>query len=505
MADLPDVVLWKVFDFLPISERLRVRSTCKTWKFVIETYNSPQSLCIYSIKYPGNERWCFSNKKVTEDEMVYLKYRPDLSCRFCLRQEFFRNLQSVYLYAIKKKVGPFLQEMHYLTRLKMLKVDREITKPTVLSSFSLEKLSLKARCEIELNTPNLNSLALWMNSEQSGKTVNFRFPSKLKHLECIKFTSNLSQLKNLETLVCQEVTPDFRLNDVECLTRLEIWPTEQQLPMVMRIQEERTRLKRNELELIVSGFSEELVSCERNNYPGNLWLTPAYLEQIKRNRPKFVGVAPWYACLDIETLLRHPDRVPNELFKHFPNLDYTHWIPADRLPSRLEDLGISESRLIETIQISNPQRLDIKVPELTQGFYNQLGRLESVKVLNLRIDLKIFDFDCLLNLKNLVIVGIQYETFPIEFVCKLVKNLRFFFNSNFYTFGCPIVLLIAFERRPENLIPGALNRHFHINLYDSGTTQFFFTKSCKDVDELVGEIRSLERNKLLQQYLQYFA
>lgn len=54
------VVLREVFDFLSIPERLKFRFICKVWKFVIEsldeTFSSFESLCIYSIDYPCNER-----------------------------------------------------------------------------------------------------------------------------------------------------------------------------------------------------------------------------------------------------------------------------------------------------------------------------------------------------------------------------------------------------------------------------------------------------------------
>ena len=48
-----------VFDFLSISEKLRLKFTCKTWKFGIETFNWPQSLAIYSTKCVPNIRKIF--------------------------------------------------------------------------------------------------------------------------------------------------------------------------------------------------------------------------------------------------------------------------------------------------------------------------------------------------------------------------------------------------------------------------------------------------------------
>lgn len=47
------------------------------------------------------------------------------------------------------------------------------------------------------NWRHLNSLVIWTAYGQSDLLVKFRFPSKAKHLECFRFTANLSQLKNL--------------------------------------------------------------------------------------------------------------------------------------------------------------------------------------------------------------------------------------------------------------------------------------------------------------------
>lgn len=118
-ADLPAEVLKKVFDLLSIRERLRLRSTCKAWKSVIESFNLPQNLKIYSTKRPYNERWCFSNQIVTEDEMLYLKFNCDPSRRFSLKIEFFRqNLLSLSLYYVNylNELDLFLEELNGLCR-----------------------------------------------------------------------------------------------------------------------------------------------------------------------------------------------------------------------------------------------------------------------------------------------------------------------------------------------------------------------------------------------------
>ena len=433
MADLPVVVLGEIFDFLSIPERLRVRTTCKKWKFVIETFNSPQSLCLYSTGYPSRQRWCFSNQKVTEDEMLYLKRDYGAGHRFDPRVEFLRNLQKIYLYYIGERVGCFLQELNHLTRLKVLMIEEvkgeiKITnQPITLSLPCLEKLSLKcSKCDLELETPKLNSFVVWAIFNQDNLLVKFCFPLKVKHLECFNFTSNLSQLKNLETLVCQEITFDFRLADFESLTRLEIWPSERQLETVRRTQKERNRLNRSGLELIVSGFKEELIGCDINKCNNSLHLNESYLEQIERNRTKFVGSAPWKASLEIGALVQFADRIPNELFERFLNIRCIRIL----LVSPLEELGIYQSRLIEIIKRLNPEIIRTRM-NLTNEFYDQLSRIESIK--KLIITIRGNNYGCLLNLKNLNFISIASETIPVDFICKMVEQLRFLSFFEFST------------------------------------------------------------------------
>ena len=508
MADLPIVVLREIFDFLTIPERLRVRSTCKTWKFVIETFKSPKSLCIYSTSYPYNEKWCFSNEKVAENEMFYLKYHYEAHRRFSLQMRFFRNLERVYLYSTKEKADLFLAEVHQLTQLKVLMIEGNVQFKTLRSS-SIEKLSLRTiyhSIELELETPNLNSIVMQSMLSKNDPLVIFRFPSKVKHLECLRFNEKLSQLKNLETLVCQEITFDFQLSEFESLKRLEIWPTDHQLPMVVRIQQERNRLKRNDLELIVSGFREELISCERDRSCLNV--TTAYLQQMERNRTKLVGPAPWCASLDIDTFIRHPDRFTDELFEHFPNVIYTHGYSIRRLMynqphNRTEDQGTFESRLIEILQKIKPRELELIGLDLTERFFDQIASLESIKRLTLEISLKNFNFHCLLSLRNLEFLRIhrvQTEIFSIDFLCELVKRQKFLYIAQFSVGS--LVIFMEFEIRRVNFTPEQLYTPFCL-YYDYAHGQERrkkFVTRFSNADEMAVGIRRMSQDEQIQQY-----
>ena len=506
MLDLPLVTARKIFDHLSIEERLKARCVCKTWKFVIETFSRPQSLCVYSTKYPSGERWCLSDQKVNEIETLHLRFNDDLEPRRpSLRMGFFQYLQKVYLY---QWATHFLEELNQLTKLKVLMIgDLFLTKPITWNLPNLEKLSIgpsygllsDGKVGIELNTPNLNSVVLHSSPIRNSQeiVINLLFPLKVKYLECLEFNQKLRHLENLETLVCQDITFDFQLNDFRSLTRLEIWPTDTQLPMVRRIREERDRLRRNGLQLICSGFKEELISCGRNfliffmPVKKDVELTSAYLQEIERNRAQFEG-CPWKTSISLKTIVQCLNQITDKLLDCLPNFDQIY---ADR-PVILED-GFSQSRLIEVIQKSRPSRLSIPDSlNLTRESFVQLTRIESLKNLIIEINLEDFPFDTLLNLKVLETLEIQSPTISIEFLCKMVRQMKHLSKFQFHSssqFNITMTfneLVVSAQRRPC-----AFRYHLAYEYKENQLDfkQYLHSKCYVEINEMVRDIRTMAK------------
>ena len=377
MADLPEIVLSEIFDFLSLPERLRVRLTCKKWNFVFETFGRLQNLCLYSTDYPYNERWCCSDQIVAKHDMLHLKYGSEGSQRFDLTNELFRNLQKVYLHEIGENIDRLLAQVNCLTRLKVLVLNDRRIQTRALRSSSLERLSLKCNEfeHFELDTPNLSALVLarrsgWFVSRRRGEqAIEFCFPWTVKYLQCGAFNLNLSRLSNLQTLVCKEITFDFQLNDFKALTRLEIWPAQQsQLQMVRRIEEQRTGLKRSDLELLVSGFKEQFVFCEFRG--DTIVMRETYLKRIESDRCNFVGTAPWKMEIELGSLIKYAGRIPSELFEHFAG--------CRRLLESYDRLKENEFSLSDLIELMKRSKATYwcfseRCWNLSQEFYNQVG------------------------------------------------------------------------------------------------------------------------------------
>lgn len=498
MDDLPEVALRKVFAFLSIPGRFRARATCKKWKFVID--NSPKSLCIYHESYPCKEKWRFSGQKVLENEMVELNVDRENGCRFDLRGAFFRNLQKVYLYHSDEAVDRFFEQLSQFTRLKTLMIKGGRMKFKTLSSSGLEQLFLESDGfdELELATPNLSSLILWIHPETGqNQSVKFLFPLKPKHLECLQFSANLSQLKNLETLVCQEITFDFSLNDFKSLRKLEVWSFD----AFRTAQQQRRRLKRKNLEMIASGFEEKVVAfstqehcfCRRENHRCELRLSPPYLAMVEKNWSRLVGSTPWKFEISLTNLVRHADRVPREFFDKFR----IEKIEGDDLA---EELGqIEQSNLTELLKRASPSRLLLRNLRLKPEFAEQLSCIKSIKRVSGVAGLKGLHY--LLHLTYLEQIVSNFETISIDFLCKMVKELKFFKHFQLHSMTEDFHLYITLYKRSE---------HHGVLLQEKKGCPFSFSyyygilevsKHFELADELVQEIKRMKENDLIQRFL----
>ena len=502
MVDLPVVVLKKVFAFLDIRERLRVRSTCKTWRFMVDTLSYQQSLCIYSISYPYNKRWCFSDQRVVEDEMIYLKLDREAGHRFDLRMEFFRNLQKVYLYKTGDKTEHFLEEVNQLTRLQVLMIKESWIKLRTLSSSSLERLSLKLFCcdHIKLDTPNLSSFVLWVDRRgeiyfppgNHPGIVEFHFPLKVKHLECTEFNLNLGQLKNLETLVCRTITFDFKLDEFKSLVRTELWS----LDAFQLMRNEKNRLNRASLQIVASGFDGETVAgeligiqeeffCRPERFGGShLELSGSYLKNAERNQWNLVGSIPWNFQVEYATLLPFVSRIPKDFFSKLRISQFN----LTEFPLNVSE--IDQATLVELMERSQPSFLKLNF-KLSQDTFERIGRIQSIKSLFVRLNEKL---DCLLSLRNLEVIRIfDSAKISIDFICRLFKQLKFFSILLFFPNLFPhLGLLITYHKnRLEEEDDFVLEYPFSIHFSSS-------EKLCRDLNELVEEVEKLRENQKIQ-------
>lgn len=237
MDELPILVVQEIVSYLSLKDRLKCRLVSKHWKFAIETAAGPRSLCIYSRDYPVGLKWCFCGGEAICEDMTFYRAAsdPEIFIDFYSRIELFENLRKLCLYRIKMdkflKDLPLLKKLEVLMIIQFIYTNGQTPLRIELKSSSLKKFLVKNRAQggqsvvdlIDFNTPNLSSL-VFLHHHGSVDSVKFRYPGKIKHLECVEFESSMSELTNLETLNCLKIVCPFKLTDFESLQKLELFP-----------------------------------------------------------------------------------------------------------------------------------------------------------------------------------------------------------------------------------------------------------------------------------------
>ena len=507
LDSLPVVALAKIFDFLSIQKRLEMKLVCKKWKFIVETMSHQSSLCVYSLNYPYNHRWCFSGQKVEEEQMLYLKFSHEPGRWFNLKMPFFGHLQKVYLHQIGPKISHFIEEVHLLANLKVLMIDERKIEFLKLSLPNLEKFSFKCSCFdlVDLDTPKLSSITFWSRHsfEPCKRRMKSHFPLKVKHLECLEFNSNFSCLINVESLICQEITVGFSLEDYKSLTRLELFPIdESQLQLTRRLWEEREQLARTDLKMVVSGFKEELVfhALSRSLSHAYFRFAPQYLEKAITNFPNLVDYIPWGFTFSVPTSIEYASSIPANFVDKFVAIKEIHISHPE-----LKITESQEASLIELIRRCEPEVLSVLALHLREPFFEQLSRVQSIQCLRIGRYLGNVKFDHFLKFKNLTFLLISFEKIETEFICKLFEQLKLLANFSFTSYKIGIDIFFIQYRHYMEYIPEYYDFErpymFLYYDYDLDGSDPIYDKNCKDVAELTSEVKQMKENETLKNIL----
>lgn len=464
--ELPLLVLQEIFSFLSWPDRLKCKGVSKQWKFVIETAGAPP-LCLYTREFPGKLKWCFSDRDVLSEDTVYLD--PDKFGRLSSKIKLFRGLQKLCLFRVE--LSQVLKDLHLLRELKVLmihhcwkKTDENIT----LNLSCLEKFSLKESHffqmfdSIDFNTPNLSSLVVWNGAGLSSQAptelkIKFRFPLQIRHLECVLFDSNLCVLRNLESLICQKIVCPFTLEDFGSLRILELFPRkENELEYIRAIMDEKRRIKRDRLEIIVCGFKDLCVTFQPEDQEDQVHsrsfdLNEHYLREVAEHPDKLVGHIPWEVVCwwSFPAFYRIFREIPENFIKKIVNFNEIRIGDSKR---RRKMKCPNSTYVLQLLAQSRPKRVIISY-DFDREFYKQLVSIKSIEELNVNARYENLDFDLFLELQNLRSLRVRTEKLPIEFISKIfqLKFMRsFVFSySKFY---------IAFALSEEN------NFYFDLNI-----------------------------------------
>ena len=512
--NFPILVLYEIFSFLSLPERLKCKLVCKYWKFAVETGPGLQSLCVYLLNFPVKLKWCFSKQNVIKEETFspYGKFR-NLSSKI----DLFKDLQKLCFFHVD--TTEFLKDLSLLKKLKVLMIEdyyiwkenRQDDKNLHLKfdSSSLEKLSFKffnhaysfetpIIKSIEFNTPKLNSLVFWNDasslSSRAKFPVSFRFPPlTIRHLECIEFNSNLSELKNLETLVCQKIVCPFSLKNFKSLQRLELFPREEnELDYIKVIIGQKKSLKRLSLEILVCGFKDLLVVCTPWNPPTSteFELNGDFFKQVVKHPDHFVGQIPWkFVLWNFQTFFPLFKQLPRDVCTQFANVWFINVSPASRRTKWVPD-PFDVLQLLIQIQ---PDRVEIGF-SFPKEFYEKLVSCQFIKDLGLREKYENLDCDLFLKLEYLESLSVRTEKLPIQFIPKLFRALVYLDSFSFWYSKFAFTI---YNRQSHYTIYQHVFRKKIIDDITQMTEHKYLRDLMKDLEILKNENKPYLRNCLL--------
>lgn len=495
MEKLPILALRKIFSYLTLQEKLRCKLVSKSLKSAVEA-DGPRSLCIYSgARYPYNEKWDFLERNVTYEEIVFSNHKKnhDFSAMITL----FRDLEELFLFFVCKFNDFIVRELPLLSQLKVLVIDNPAFNENhkyehlTFNSSSLEKLSFKCPGfddfkSIEFNTPNLNSLVLWINENASRSfklQLKFSCPLKVRHLECFHFIASMRVLKNLETLNCQKIVCQFALEKFELLGKLELFPREEsEFGYIRELIRDKKILRRENLEITVCGFKDLLVSVHRSS--GEIFnLKQPFLDQAAKHHENLTGRVPWMFRIGSLELKEFDQIFKGEIRELFLR---TFTIESIYLDARYfgkmdQHLNIDQNSFLQLLTEANPKSVTILSCDFNQEFYQHLATIKSITSLDILEKSKNLDLDQFLKLEYLSQLKIHTDKMPIAFIRKVLEMsflLKFSFRSSYFS--------MILSRR------GAYTFHLSVS-----TKKLFTPKEYYDsFDTLDGLIENLERVKI---------
>ena len=444
VPQLPDLALLKIFRWISLSERAKLKRVCKRWNFLIESMKQV-CLCVYGTRFPEGEY------------LAYKRPEPDRrnAIRVCsvdavpnLTGPPFRSVDYLYLLAIEN--WRFMTDLNHLTKLKEL----------VICHQSFEWLNLKLPClsvlclkkasftHLDLDAEQLTTFVFWGKfGDFAFCSVNFRHPETLKVLEyeSYVFENALQEFCNLEHLT--GVQQCHSPIDLRALPKLKT------LDLVARTESTNGRGLNVEMSSMVQGMSQR----------PDVHISSLGLED-------YLFVFAWYRCtfLDVDHnyLIRYDTRVNpisfpimissfGQIAKKFHERSYYDYYDSD------DDSDDSE----EISQIEIPKSFFIKVPHISsiymstssdprnlvdflrksrcpvlrvlnkghQEFFNQISYLTSITTLIIRTSANVrsvpaLNFDFLVNMISLVNLELRIcpQKWPLDSILRAVKKCKFF-------------------------------------------------------------------------------
>lgn len=345
MNDLPILVLSKIFSYLSLQQRLKLRLVSKLWKLLLEEIHQ-KILCVCV-------SGCSLKVRYDEEDIVEVSEFSEV-----WNFHYFRNPDVIE--KVKKLIflndrhrSNFLPDLNLFSQLEVLKIYRgminwpEDTRNLTWNLANLRTLGFidaGFSIKIKVNSRNQRNLIFYNYPYRRGKIV-VEQPKKVKFLHCLYFNWDFNDFNYLEHLIAMEMDmPVFlftRLKRVEVFSSVLIRSPQ---PAIQSLEKYRNRFP-TDLEVFMNGFAyppPDKVLEMRNgcSYYG-YFFNKERLKVMLDNFSRIVLPFPWRTHIDYDSDSSFPDAF-FVLFNQIDSVDVKSNVDTERLIRFLQKAAIVE-------------------------------------------------------------------------------------------------------------------------------------------------------------------
>lgn len=416
-VNVPVLVLREILRHLGVKEKCQLRRVCKYLRELVDS--TPQNLILYGRDQLIRGQWPSTNEEIKETEMMKISGQIEAN-NFSFENPFFRSVRKLLIDQIHFRT--LFSSLRYLEQLEVLCLNISNNQKW-LEEFTLELSNVKilsvCNSNLTLQAPRLEKLYTRISSHLK---LRLKYPETLRFLECY-FMKSIPGFVNLEELVCEELDSSFDLNDYPKLKRLNLCPTRRTLPNVKRVIEQKERLGRLDLEILICGFRGSIGTVIRDQILENRYFNlanSAFVVELAPNYSNMVGRFPFQITISHHDLVDHFDPVPGDFFHKFPNIEMV-----------IVDREVDEKHLISFLRRSWTSGLCLETL-FSQDLYDQLPLLKAISYLEITKAKKQTNFNFLGNFRNLSTVVLFQSQIPIRAIRRAFENSERFRHFHIY-------------------------------------------------------------------------
>lgn len=265
--DIP-LILNKVFSFLSLTERLRVRMVCKEWYNFVNFIEQRDVLCVFEAISPYKLKWPSDSRYVREAVKIN-------SSRLDFKDAFLKNLKSLFIYSVDMtSFSIFLGSLVNLEELSLEHFSwQKLKNPDEWNLPNPKTLNLRnIDLELVLCAPKLESLNTTM---ALSKYLRFVHPNSIRSIKCGDlWDSKNFEFSNLRRLVAFKIHRYFKL-DLEKIPNLkvvELYECDTSLlydaiKFAKDLKKQKSLLGCDDLQILINGFRDlEIVLKSRYGF-----------------------------------------------------------------------------------------------------------------------------------------------------------------------------------------------------------------------------------------------